>query len=156
MTKKVKGTLKGSGNIQISENNISSVGYGKENALATENGKLVYKQIYKEGDGIKFTPASDTAAYSKTSIGLNYDDTAFGINDNGALYRKSAYTAEQPISIDNDGKVSLAVDGITMKNMNSKLQMNYKVNQPLTLKSSTGAVGLSVDENTFVSGSTKL
>lgn len=117
---------------------------------------MVYKQIYKEGDGIKFTPASDTEVYSKTSIDVNYDDTAFGVNESGALYRKGAYTAEQPISIDNDGKVSLAVDGITMKNMNSKLQMNYKVNQPLTLNNSTGAVGLNVDDNTFVSGSTKL
>lgn len=33
-------------------------------------------------------------AYSKTSIGLNYDDTVFGVNESGALYRKGAYTAE--------------------------------------------------------------
>ena len=73
----------------------------------------------------------------------------FGVNENGALYRKDSYTAEQPISIDSDGKVSLAVDGVTMKNVSNKLQMNYKVGTPLTLNSSTGVVGLNVDENTF-------
>ena len=71
-----------------------SAGYGAENGLAIENGKMVYKQIYNEGDGIKFTPASDTEVYSKTSIGVNYDDTMFGVNENGALYKKDSYTAE--------------------------------------------------------------
>ena len=82
---------------------------------------MVYKQIYNKGDGIKFTAASDTEVYSKKSIGVNYDDTMFGVSKSGALYRKNGYTAEEPINIDSDGKVSLAVDGVTMKNVNNKL-----------------------------------
>ena len=121
ITKKLSGTIKGSGNIQVNGNSIVQVGYGAENGLATENGKMVYKQIYNEGDGIKFTAASDTEVYSKTSIGVNYDDTMFGVSESGALYRKYGYTVEEPINIDNDGKVSLAVDDITIKNMNNKL-----------------------------------
>lgn len=120
-TKKLRGTIKGSGNIQVNGNSIVQAGYGAENGLATENGKMVYKQIYNEGDGIKFTAASDTEVYSKTSIGVNYDDTMFGVSESGALYRKDGYTAEEPINIDSDGKVSLAVDDVTMKNVNNKL-----------------------------------
>lgn len=52
---------------------------------------------------------------------MNYDDTMFGVSESGALYRKNGYTAEEPINIDSDGKVSLAVDDVTMKNVNNKL-----------------------------------
>ena len=65
-------------------------------------------------------------------MAVSYDESVYTVNDNGALKRKNYYSAEAPIVIDNDSKVSVAVDDVTMGvNATGKLTMKYTANVPM-------------------------
>lgn len=54
-TKKLKTTLKGTGNIQVNGTVVQQVGRG--DGLSIEEDKLKYTTLYTEGDAVKFTPS---------------------------------------------------------------------------------------------------
>lgn len=92
---------------------------------------MEYKQIYKEGDAIKFTPADNSVKYSKTSMEVEYDENTYAVDDNGALKRKNYYSADAPIVMDNN-KLKVAVDDVTIDvNDAGKLTMKYSADAPM-------------------------
>ena len=94
---------------------------------------MEYKPIYKEGDAIKFTPTDNSVKYSKTSVGVKYDENTYMVDDNGALKRKNYYSADAPIVMDADtNKLKVAVDDVTIGvNDTGKLTMKYNANAPM-------------------------
>lgn len=101
---------------------------------------MEYKPIYKEGDAIKFTPLSapglaptdNSVKYSKTSMGVEYDENTYMVDDNGALKRKNYYSVDAPIVMDASGKLKVAVDDVTIDvNDTGKLTMKYNANAPM-------------------------
>lgn len=95
---------------------------------------MEYKPIYKEGDAIKFTPADNSVKYSKTSVGVKYDENTYTVDsNNGALKRKNYYSADAPIVLDADtSKLKVAVDDVTIDvNDAGKLTMKYNANAPM-------------------------
>ena len=100
--------------------------------LDKSSGTLEYKPIYKAGDAIKFTPTDNTQQYSKTSVAVNYDENVYEVNKNGALKRKNYYSADAPIVMDDNGKLKVAVDDVTMGvNDTGKLTMKYTADAPM-------------------------
>lgn len=95
--------------------------------------KLEYKPIYKEGDAIKFTPSDNSVTYSKTSVGVKYDENTYTVDSNGALKRKNYYSADAPIVLDtNSNKLKVAVDDVTIGVSDTgKLTMKYTADAPM-------------------------
>ena len=105
------------------------------------SGILEYKPIYKEGDAIKFTPlsapglapADNSVKYSKTSVGVEYDENTYTVDGNGALKRKNYYSADAPIVLDSaTSKLKVVVDDVTIGvNDAGKLTMKYSADAPM-------------------------
>ena len=75
----------------------------------------------------------------------------FKVNNNSALNRSNYYNGDGVVSITGNlgsEKIDVGIDGTTVKNTNSKLNMPYTVSQPLT-KNDSMQIGLIVDDNTL-------
>ena len=94
---------------------------------------MEYKQIYKEGDAIKFTSLSASAEkYSKTSVGVKYDENTYAVDGNGALKRKNYYSVDAPIKMNDNDVLKVDVDDVTVGISDAgKLTMKYVADAPM-------------------------
>lgn len=78
-----------------------------------------------------------------------YNDKTFQTVD-GVLYRKNYYSAEAPITIDDNSRVNVAVDNDTITlNDSKKLKLNYSATKPLSIDNATERVSININNDTM-------
>ena len=152
-TKQLIGNYVGRDPININGNEVSLL-YDSEAFQLTGDNKnqLSLKQLFSEGNGISI--AQDTTDTTKQLLSAKVDGSTVKFNDKGQITSQLlSVDAAGPLVIGSDSKLSINVDGSSVKIVDGKLSSGIVGSGPIGVVSSTAdkntTISLAYDKNTL-------
>lgn len=151
--KQLIGNYIGKGPIKVNGNEVSLL-YDSEAFQLTGDNKnqLSLKQIFSEGNGISIV--QDTTDTTKQLLSAKVDGSTVKFNTNGQITSQLlSVDASGPLVIGSDSKLSIKVDGSSVKIVDGKLSSGIVGSGPIGVVSSTAdkntTISLAYDKNTL-------